>query len=67
MRRFKVKTLENGNYGVVDTTNNKFVRFGYNNPPLYGNEEWQNWYSANGFADKLSRKLKTERTNANDR
>ena len=56
--RFEVVALENGRYGVVDTFNGKRVFYSYSNPPNYGTgalfSEWNNWYSANGFAQKLT-------------
>lgn len=53
MKRFEVIDLESGRYGVIDTANGKRVGFSFSNPPLYRDEEWNNWHSAQGFADRL--------------
>jgi hypothetical protein len=57
MERFTVEATETGKYRVVDSENGKSLRFGYNNPPLYGNTEWNNFYSARGFAQKMNAKF----------
>ena len=56
MERFTVVENSNKKYMVLDNQEGSFVRFGYNNPPLYGEQEWNNYYSARGFAQKLHAK-----------
>jgi hypothetical protein len=60
MERFEVITTETNKYAIRDTQNGRFVRFGFNTPPLYtapGKEvtQWNNWYSAREFAAKLGK------------
>lgn len=57
--RFIVVPRENGRYAVLDTMNGRYVRYGYNNPPLYARfkrsvTEWDNYYSARCFCQKLA-------------
>lgn len=57
--RFEVVEMNGGKYKVMEVDTGSFVRFGYNNPPLFETHEkpaavWNNYYSARGFADKLS-------------
>lgn len=57
--RFIVVQRENGRYAVRDNRNDRYVRYGYNNPPLYASPrrsitEWDNYYSARGFCQKLA-------------
>lgn len=56
--RFVIHEMINGKYRIVDMLNGRYVRFGYNNPPLYATatgmpSEWQNYYSALGFCQKM--------------
>lgn len=51
--RFSVVEKSNGKYAVIDTSNDKTLRFGFNVPPLYGDEEWGNYYSARGFCQRM--------------
>lgn len=57
--RFIVVQRENGHYAVRDKLNGCYVRYGYNNPPLYARSkrsvtEWDNYYSALNFCQKLA-------------
>lgn len=57
--RFIVVPRENGHYAVRDKLNGCYVRYGYNNPPLYARSkrsitEWDNYYSARCFCQKLA-------------
>lgn len=65
--RFMVVENENHKYNVIDRYNGEKVVFGYNCPPLYSKDymgkpkygdEWSNYYSARGFAQKLAEKQK---------
>lgn len=57
--RFIVEPRGNGRYAVRDKLNGRYVRYGYNNPPLYARSErsvteWDNYYSARCFCQKLA-------------
>ena len=54
-----IVTEHNGKFRVRDMQNGVDLRFGYNNPPLYATalapaDEWGNYYSARGFAQKMA-------------
>lgn len=60
-RRFHVIATPENRYQVLDTQTDKFVRYGYNRPPLLEEpgkprSEWGNFYAATGFADSLDEK-----------
>lgn len=62
--RFVIEETNNGNYRVKDSLNGKYVMYGYNNPPLYSTTseaatEWQNYYAALGFCQKMDYKNKS--------
>jgi len=58
--RFVVVT-ENGNHRVLDLQTNLYLQYGYNNPPLYADEQncsvWGNYYSARGFCQTMMKKV----------
>lgn len=63
--RFMVVENDNHKYHVVDRHNGEKVCFGYNFPPLYSKDymgksrygdEWDNYFAARGFAQKLAAK-----------
>lgn len=59
--RFIIEEMPNGKYRVKDMLNGRFVRYGYNNPPLYATAtdqatEWQNYHAALGFCQKMDAK-----------
>ena len=61
--RFVVEPAPSGRYKVLDVSENRYLRFGYNNPPLYETAdkpatEWPNYSSARGFCFKFLAILK---------
>ena len=47
MDRFEIINMPSGNYAIIDRDTGHYVRFGYNNAPLYVKPgdvipEWQN-------------------------
>lgn len=62
--RFQVSENANGKYIVIDTKEDKLCAYSgaAENPPKYAGEckcnfhEWNNYYSALGFANKLEAK-----------
>lgn len=58
--RFEVVENHRGKYHVRDTNTGQDLRFGFNVPPLYGTilkpaAEWNNYYSARGFSQRMER------------
>lgn len=53
MERFVVIEKTNGKYAVRDMTNGEDCGFSFQSPPLYKSTEWNNYYSARCFAQRL--------------
>lgn len=60
--RFVVIDLPSGRYGVWDKEAEKRVRYSYHTP-LYGDEEWSNYYSARGFCQALAKQVTRHHAN----